>query len=95
MRPRHSENIGGGKQVPVGSQTGSGADQHAQVEAFNKYSWSDRKKTVSIYTELDDLNDPVAERRRQSRNVQGNVQAQFGGSFSRIATRQFISNAIP
>ena len=51
-------------------RTGSDADQDVQGEAFNKNSWSDGKKMVSFYTELDDLNDPVAERRRQSRTVQ-------------------------
>ena len=54
-------------------RTGSDADQDVQGEAFNKNSWSDGKKTVSFNTELVDLNDTVAERRRQSRTFPGNV----------------------
>ena len=53
-----------GRQVSVGrTEQGSDADQDVEGEAFNMHSWYVGKKTVSIYTELDDLNDPVAERR--------------------------------
>ena len=49
------------------------ADHDVQDEHFNEHRWTDDKNTVSIYTELDELNDPVAERRRQYRTIQGNV----------------------
>ena len=38
-------------------RTGSDADQDVQHEPFNKHRWSDGKKTMSIYTELDELFD--------------------------------------
>jgi len=41
-------------------RTGGDADKDVQGEAISKYSWSDGKKTVSIYIELDGLDD-VAE----------------------------------
>ena len=53
--------------------TGSDEEQDVHGETFNKHSWSGGKKTVSIHTELDDLNDPVAWRRLQSRTTQRNV----------------------
>ena len=36
-------------------RTGSDANQDVHGEPFNKHSGSDGKKTVSIYTELDEL----------------------------------------
>ena len=36
-------------------RTGSDADHDVQGEASNKHSWTDGKKTVNIYTELDEL----------------------------------------
>ena len=41
-------------------RSGGDADKDVQGEAISKYSWSDGKKTVSIYIELDGLDD-VAE----------------------------------
>ena len=54
-------------------RTGCDADSDVQGEAFKTYFLKVSKKTVSIYAELDDLNAQVAERRRQSRIVQGPV----------------------
>ena len=42
-------------------RSGGDADKDVQGEATSKYSWSDEKKTVSIYIELDGLDDVVEE----------------------------------
>ena len=40
-------------------RSGGDADEDVQGEAISEYSWSDEKKTVSIYIELDGLDDVV------------------------------------
>ena len=47
-------------------RTGSDANQDVQGEPVNKHSWSDGKKTVSIYTELDEL---IATSERERRTL--------------------------
>ena len=42
-------------------RSGGDADKDVQGEAISKYSWSDGKKTVSIYIELDGLDDVAEE----------------------------------
>ena len=59
-------------------QTRSDADQDVQSEVFDVC-----KKTVSIYIELDELNDQFVERRRRSRTIRRkNCQTQPGVNFT-------------
>ena len=53
-----------------------------QSEPFNQHSWSDGKKTVSIYTKLDELI-ATSERERQSLRSGGVLSSESADSTTR------------
>ena len=53
------------RKCQLDERTGSDANQDVQGEPFNKHIWFDGEKTVSIYTELDELI-ATSERERQT-----------------------------
>jgi hypothetical protein len=74
---------------------GKDADKDVQGEAINKYSWSDGKKQVSIYIELDGL-DEVAEDALTTESGEKEVSftiASIGGKRRRFAVSN-LSNEI-